>query len=192
MLTKNKCIYSLKFKIDTTLLLDEWNKVRYKKEKFEDRVPSTQYNEKAKYTFEGIKCRTIHNDFPYAKFIKEKFHLTNFETKTKFYIMHPNAKLAEHMDVGTTCALNFLLSSDNAPVTFYDTDPILYENSSPDVREQILKKLTPYYINYTNCLINTSLIHGVTNGKTNRILFKINIKNEPFEKIREIIKLYDV
>lgn len=85
--------------------------------------------------------------------------------KPRFYWLEPNSHLIEHVDYNTTCGLNFILSSDIAPVTFQGVD---------------------YY--YKSALLNTQIPHSVTNGKEERLLLKISIFNETFEELSSRIK----
>lgn len=83
--------------------------------------------------------------------------------RPRFYYLKSNSSLGVHTDLNTTCSLNFVLSDDNpAPVTFDGID---------------------YY--YTQCLLNTTLPHSVTNGPAERLLFKISLFDEPYEEIAQ-------
>jgi hypothetical protein len=85
--------------------------------------------------------------------------------KPRFYWLKENSKLPEHVDNGTTCSINFVLSNNLSPVTFGDNDYM-----------------------YSMALLNTSIPHSVTNGDTERLLFKISIDTESFEELAARIK----
>lgn len=93
--------------------------------------------------------------------------MDDFEVKGKprFYWTAPNSVIPEHVDNGTTCSLNFILSKDPAPITFNGND---------------------YF--YSQVLLNTTIPHSVTNGAEERILLKISIFDETFEHLAERIK----
>lgn len=99
---------------------------------------------------------------PYALEIIKDFEI---EGKPRFYWLEPNAYLPEHVDNGTTCSINFVLSDNPAPVTFGDKN---------------------YF--YSQVLLNTSLMHSVKNGPDERILFKISIFNESYQDLAKRIK----
>ena len=84
--------------------------------------------------------------------------------KPRVYWLEPNVNLPEHVDNGTTCSLNFILSDDPAPVTIEGKD-----------------------YTYKQCLLNTSIMHGVKNGDTERILLKISIFDQPYEQVAKLI-----
>lgn len=86
------------------------------------------------------------------------------EGKSRFYWLKPFAELPEHVDNGTQCSINFVLSDNAAPVTYSGKD---------------------YF--YKQALINTSIPHSVNNGPEERVLFKISIFNKSYEELsREI------
>lgn len=98
---------------------------------------------------------------PYIDKIISDFEV---EGKPRFYWLEPNAYLPPHVDNGTTCSINFILSEGAAPVTF-DKD---------------------YY--YSQVLLNTSVEHSVKNGPNERVILKISIFNESFEDLAKRIK----
>jgi hypothetical protein len=80
--------------------------------------------------------------------------------KPRFYWTAPNSCIPEHVDNGTQCSLNFILSPDPAPITFYGID---------------------YY--YKQVLLNTTLPHSVNNGPIERVLLKISIFDETYQQL---------
>ena len=99
---------------------------------------------------------------PYIESIIEDFEV---DGRPRFYWLGANLHLPEHVDNTTTCSLNFVLSEDPAPVT------VLGEN---------------FY--YRSASLNTSVLHSVTNGPVERVLFKISIFNESYEDIVKRLK----
>lgn len=93
--------------------------------------------------------------------------MDDFEVKGKprFYWLEPHFVLPEHVDYNTTCSLNFVLSDDPAPITVEGKDYV-----------------------YKMALLNTTVLHSVTNGPKERMLFKISIFDESFETLAKKIK----
>lgn len=98
----------------------------------------------------------------YAQKIMNDFGV---QGKPRFYWLSPQTILPEHVDNGTACSINFVLSEDAAPVTVEGVD---------------------YF--YTQALLNTSVPHSVTNGPVERVLFKISIFNVSFEEMASTIR----
>jgi hypothetical protein len=89
----------------------------------------------------------------------------NIEGKPRYYWMKPHAVIPEHVDNGTQCSLNFVLTDNASPITI-------------DNRE--------YY--YTAILLNTTVPHSVINNEYERIMLKISIFNESYEDLAKRIK----
>lgn len=96
--------------------------------------------------------------FPYAQELCDKFKIKN--GKPRFYRLKANTVLPMHIDLNTECSLNIVLSSKAAPVDFEDNSYV-----------------------YNSCILNTSVLHGVTNGPEDRRLFKISIFDQSFEEV---------
>jgi len=88
----------------------------------------------------------------------------DIDTIPKFYILEANTQLLPHIDQDTTCSINFLLSDGAAPVRFSDNE---------------------YY--YRTALLNTSRKHSVDKYPTDRILFKLSVKDESFSSVKQKI-----
>ena len=88
----------------------------------------------------------------------------DIDTIPKFYILEANTQLLPHIDQDTTCSINFLLSDGAAPVRFGDNE---------------------YY--YRTALLNTSRKHSVDKYPTDRILFKLSVKDESFSSVKQKI-----
>jgi hypothetical protein len=93
--------------------------------------------------------------------------IDDFEVKgsPRFYWLKENTYLPIHVDNGTTCSINFILTEDAAPVRFNDVD---------------------YF--YKQALLNTMVPHSVLNKGSERILLKISIANETYEELANRIK----
>lgn len=88
--------------------------------------------------------------------------------KPRFYLLEKNAILPFHVDLGTMCSINFIISDgEGAPVTF---------------------ETTGNEYTYKSALLNTSLSHGVTNKGADRILFKISFMDNDFDDIKKRIR----
>jgi hypothetical protein len=88
--------------------------------------------------------------------------MTDFgvQGKPRFYFQDAFLKIPEHVDNETLCSINFIISDNPAPITINGEDHC-----------------------YKQCLLNTTVPHGVQNGSESRILFKISIFNESFETV---------
>ena len=96
--------------------------------------------------------------FSYALEICDIFNIKN--GKPRFYLLEKNTVLPMHTDLNTTCSLNIVLSDDPAPVKFEDSS-----------------------YTYNSCILNTTNMHGVDNGNSDRELFKISIFDQSFEEV---------
>ena len=99
------------------------------------------------------------------KYIESIINDFEVEGRPRFYWLAPNTVLPNHVDHNTTCSINFILSDEPAPVT---VEGCAYT--------------------YEVALLNTSVLHSVTNGNKERLLFKISIFNETFEELAKRIK----
>ena len=88
-----------------------------------------------------------------------------------FYFQEANSFLIPHTDPKCLCAINFVLSPDPSPVTFY-------ENATS---KDELGNATHY--TYSQAILNTTIFHSVQTGNTERTLFKICIQNESYESV---------
>ena len=82
----------------------------------------------------------------------------------RFYWLAPNTRLGTHVDNGTTCSINLILSENPAPVTILNVDMF-----------------------YTQALLNTTLPHSVINGPQERVLLKISIFDKTFDEVSQQI-----
>ena len=112
---------------------------------------------------------------PNAKMLRIKLEFFE-EVISDFNLIHaepriiwlePNTELPEHIDETTKCSLNFIASPDPAPITIEGTE---------------------YF--YRQCLLDTTKLHSVKNNNTERVLFKISIRDRSFEEMSKIIPNY--
>lgn len=87
------------------------------------------------------------------------------EGSPRFYWLNPYATIPEHIDNGTLCSLNFILTDHASPITIQGED---------------------HY--YEQILLNTSIPHSVTNYEHERIMLKISIFNETFEHLSKRLR----
>ena len=87
--------------------------------------------------------------------------------KARFYWLQPYAVIPQHVDNGTLCGLNFILTDNASPITFGDKDCI-----------------------YEAALVDTTVPHSVKNNEHERVMFKISIFNQRFEEVAEQLKNY--
>jgi hypothetical protein len=83
----------------------------------------------------------------------------------RFYWLEPFADIPQHVDNGTQCSINLIITENPAPITVEGID-----------------------YTYQQALLNTTLPHSVTNGDTERIMLKISIFDETYESLSARIK----
>jgi hypothetical protein len=87
--------------------------------------------------------------------------------KSRFYWLHPFTKIPEHIDNGTLCGINFVLTENASPITFGNID-----------------------YHYKSIIVNTTIPHSVTNNEHERVLFKISIFDTTYEQLVEKLQRY--
>jgi len=148
-------VLHLNYKIDKQLLLKEALQLRSEAKEYTDsRYPDLKMD----YWLISHFC----ND--YIESIMRDFQIKG---KPRFYWLKPNATVPEHVDNGTLCGLNFILTDNASPIRFGDTE---------------------YF--YEAILVNTTIPHSVVNNEHERLLFKISIFDETFEEVAERNKKY--
>lgn len=93
--------------------------------------------------------------------------LCDFEVdgSPRFYWLEPFATIPQHIDNGTQCSINLIVTENPAPI---NVDGVDYT--------------------YRQALLDTSLPHSVTNGDTERIMLKISIFDETYGSLSARIK----
>lgn len=89
----------------------------------------------------------------------------DIEGKPRFYYLQPFATIPEHVDNGTLCSLNFVLTENASPIMFGNKE---------------------YY--YESVLLDTTVPHKVINNQNERVMLKISIFDLTFEQAYHKIK----
>ncbi len=100
-----------------------------------------------------------------SEYIQQIIQDFGVKGKPRFYWLEPFAVIPPHVDNGTTCSLNFLLSDNSAAITIEDKE---------------------YF--YESILLDTTRMHSVVNNETERLLFKISVFDESYEDVAKRIK----
>ena len=143
----------LNYPLDKELLLESARRAREFSKPYTD----------ARYP--GLQMDTWHIGHYTDEHIEKIMSDFELEGKPRFYWTAPNSVIPEHVDNGTQCSLNFILSEDPAPISFSGVDYV-----------------------YEQVLLNTTIPHSVTNGPIERILLKISIFDETYEQLSARIK----
>jgi hypothetical protein len=85
--------------------------------------------------------------------------------KPRFYWLNPYAKIPEHIDNGTLCSINIILTDSAAPIVINNKE-----------------------YKYNLALLNTQVPHSVNNNEIERIMLKISIFNETFDNLASRIR----
>jgi hypothetical protein len=148
-------VFHLNYKIDKQKLLSEADQIKDKAVGYTDsRYPDLKMEDWLIGSHSSEYVDQIMKDFDVVG-------------KPRFYWLQPYAVIPEHVDNGTLCGLNFILTDQASPISFGEKD---------------------YY--YESILVDTTLPHSVKNNEYERIMFKISIFNETFEQVAEKIKKY--
>ena len=148
-------ILHLNYKINKQLLLEEAYRLKSDAKEYTDsRYPGLK--------MDYWLISHCYND--YVDSIMQDFQVKG---KPRFYWLKPNAVVPEHVDNGTLCGLNFILTDNASPIRFGDQE---------------------YY--YKSILVNTTIPHSVVNNEHERLLFKISVFDQTFEQVAENNKKY--
>lgn len=109
-----------------------------------------------------IKKITDGYGYEISELFKKQFNLK--DCRPRFYIQKPNSTIPFHVDRGTLCSLNILLSDNLAPITFKSGN-----------------------IYYKSALLNTQEPHAVYTGAETRILYKISIFDKTYQELRDVL-----
>jgi len=148
-------ILHLNYDIDKKLLLSEAEKIKHQ---------ATGYTDSR---YPNLKMDDWLVGYHISEYVEKIMQDFGVKGKPRFYWLQPHATIPEHVDNGTLCGLNFILTDQASPITFGNND---------------------YY--YDAILVNTTIPHSVKNNEHERIMFKISIFNETFEQVADRIKQY--
>ncbi len=116
------------------------------------------------------------NDLPESQRLTDLFkRIVGTENiKPNFFTQTKGTEVKTHIDVGTLCAINFMIKGGETPVRFDDADAVFVEN-------------------YTVALLNVSKNHGVpVQTGEDRLLFKLRFTHNKYEEVKEAIKQYQL
>jgi|LauGreSuBDMM15SN_2_FD.fasta_scaffold08045_4 hypothetical protein len=143
----------LDYSIDTTALLDSASKAKLESKPYTDsRYPDLKLD----------RWHIGHFTDDYIKKIMQDFEV---DGKPRFYWLEPFAEIPEHVDNGTLCSINLIVTKDPAPITINGEEFF-----------------------YKQALLNTAIPHAVFNGPHERIMLKISIFDETYEQLKNRIK----
>ena len=97
--------------------------------------------------------------------IEQIMHDFEIDGKPRFYWLEPYAEIPEHIDNGTQCSVNLILTDTPAPITIQGAEFM-----------------------YQQALLNTTVPHAVFNGPIERVMLKISVFNETYEQLAHRIK----
>jgi hypothetical protein len=152
----NDYLLSFNIPINTSILLREYNNVIDNAINYSDPRPRASFT----------NWKMVKHNFPYAEELINFFSLGNYDVRPRFYLLTKNTLLKQHVDNGTQCSLNFILSTNNSPINFREKE---------------------FY--YTQALINTQSHHGISEVcSEDRILFKLSIMDLAYNETKPIIE----
>jgi len=100
-----------------------------------------------------------------SEYIKQIMDELEIDGRPRFYWLMPHEVIPEHVDNGTKCSINIVITEHAAPITIEGKD---YE--------------------YSAVLLNTQIPHSVVNNEHERIMLKISIFDETYEQLAARIK----
>ena len=151
----NRCITLIEVEFDESRLIDQALNVKG----YETFLDPKNGNAMSEWQI----CR-ISSGYGYeiAESFKKQFDLK--DCRPRFYIQESHSVIPFHVDRGTLCSLNIVLSDDPAPITFRTGD-----------------------IYYKSALLNTQEYHAVRNGPERRILYKISIFDRSYGDMLNVL-----
>ena len=116
------------------------------------------------------------NDLPESQRLTNLFKriVGTEHIKPNFFTQTKGTEVKTHVDVGTLCAINFMIKGGETPVRFDDADSVIIEK-------------------YTVALLNVSRNHGVpVQTGEDRLLFKLRFTHNKYHEVKEAIKEYQL
>jgi hypothetical protein len=154
MLTmKNEPLVHLKYPLDITRILESAKNARLTSKPYTDsRYPELSID-----------------DWHIGRYIDDYIEsvMSDFEVdgRPRFYWLDPYAVIPEHVDNGTQCSINLIITDDPAPITINGCNYV-----------------------YRQALLDTTVPHSVVNGNKERVMLKISIFDETFDQLAARIK----
>ena len=115
--------------------------------------------------YPGLKKKNLYIWRYTDKHIDKIMHDFEVDGSPRFYWLEPFGYIPQHVDNGTQCSINLIISENPAPITVAGVD-----------------------YTYRQALLNTALPHSVRNGEDERIMLKISIFDETYESLSARIK----
>ena len=188
------------FKFNHELLINE---VKY----WRDRVPELQ-GDKSPFPEDYYKViqdmKQISEDARYPeiqlpaaheeteRFLRH-YSITSIDVRPRYYVLKEDGYIAPHIDLGTQCSINTVLTDPSTPI--YVGDRSFDIHSEVDEASKIIKEigddikthLTPY--TYKTAALDTTRIHSVDNkGRNERLLFKLSFFDISYQELTSRIK----
>jgi len=116
------------------------------------------------------------NDLPESQRLTNLFKriVKTENIKPNFFTQTKGTEVKTHIDVGTLCAINFMIKGGETPVRFDDADSVIVEK-------------------YTVALLDVSRNHSVpVQTGEDRLLFKLRFTHNKYEEVKEAIKQYQL
>ena len=112
----------------------------------------------------GWKIKRVNDGYGHQIAESFKIHFDIKDCRPRFYLQEPYSVIPFHVDRGTLCSLNILLSDNLTPITFENED-----------------------VYYKSALLNTQKLHAVRTGSERRILYKISIFDKTYQELRDVL-----
>lgn len=147
----NNLITNFNYTVDKELLLSIVTTERTNSSVYHNSMQNWRWNNNVKH--------------PYFDTLMRDLKVTGW---VDFYFQEANSFLLPHKDPKSISAINFVLSPEPAPITFYPNAVDSYNLGEP------------VHYTYTTAIINPTVYHSVQTEHTERILFKICIATESY------------
>lgn len=160
--------YKTNFPIEDyhTALLEEFEKIKEEAGVYQFKMPGISWPSHENYFL-------VKDNIPIAESVAQKFkELYSIEAHPRYYILSKGFHLDWHADDGTQAAFNYLITETN--------DPVLYRIDGNE-----------HVVEYKKGLLNLQELHSVPETTDERVLLKLSIYNDTFEKCKEKIIAYE-
>ena len=166
----NEYLHDVDIDVDMDVCLMYYEQLEDQAEQYTDPVHDTDANWKI------VRM----DQFDVADDVMQQLGLKDFvkDYRPRFYLLEKNSYLMNHIDHGTQCSINIIISEDDITPA-----PVIFEGGELHQKPEGGQALF-----YTSSLFNTTKMHGVINDEEDRILLKISIFDKTFEQCREAIQ----